>query len=41
MFIQPRTALQLAAERRSDDERRARVRLRPLPEERTVRPPRR
>jgi len=40
MFIDP-TTLQLAAERRLDYERRARVRLRQLPEEWTVRPPRR
>jgi hypothetical protein len=41
MFIHPTTALQLAAERRLDYERQPRVRHRPRPEERSVRPPRR
>jgi hypothetical protein len=38
MFIHPITALELAAQRRLDYERRARVRIRPRPEARTVRP---
>jgi hypothetical protein len=37
VFIHPHIALQLAAERRRDDERRARMRGRPLPDLRTVR----
>lgn len=37
MFIHPTTALELAAQKRRDDERRARVRIRPLPDRRTVR----
>lgn len=37
MFIHPTTALELAAQRRLDDERRARLRPRPVPEERRVR----
>jgi hypothetical protein len=41
MFIHPTTTLQLAAERRRDDERRARARIRPLPDRRTVRAERR
>jgi hypothetical protein len=40
MFIHPATALELAAQRRLDEERRARVRSRPTAEERTVRPAR-
>lgn len=40
MFIHPTTALELAAQRRLDDDRRARVRRHPTPEARTVRPPR-
>jgi hypothetical protein len=40
VFIHPDIALQLAAERRRDDERRARMRNRPLPDERVVRAPR-
>ncbi len=39
MFIHPTTTLDLAAQRRAEDERRARVRVRPLPDARTVRPP--
>jgi hypothetical protein len=38
MFIHPTTALELAAQRRAEDERRVHVRFRPLAEERTVRP---
>jgi hypothetical protein len=38
MFIHPTTALELAAQRRTEDERRVRVRFRPLAEERRVRP---
>ena len=38
MFIHPTIALELAAQRRLDDERRARVHRRPMPEARTVRP---
>ncbi|HEX3255903.1 MAG TPA: hypothetical protein VHQ96_08920 [Gaiellaceae bacterium] len=37
MFIHPDIALQFAAERRQEDERRARLRNRPLPDRRTVR----
>ena len=37
MFIHPDIALQFAADRRREDERRARLRNRPLPERRTVR----
>ena len=37
MFIHPVTALIIAADRRRDDERRARIRSRPLPDRRTVR----
>ena len=37
MFIHPDIALQFAAERRRDGERRARLRNRPLPDRRTVR----
>jgi hypothetical protein len=40
MFIHPTTALELAAQRRAEDERRARVRARPAVETRTVRPAR-
>ena len=40
MFIDPTTTLRLAADRRLDYERRTRVRFRPQPELRTVRPPR-
>jgi hypothetical protein len=36
MFIDPKTTLRLAADRRADDERR--VRARPVLEARTVRP---
>jgi hypothetical protein len=39
MFIHPTTALDLAAQRRLDEERRARVRRRPS-DRRTVRPTR-
>jgi hypothetical protein len=39
MFIDPKTTLEFAAQRRLDDERRARVR-RPLFDRRTVRPAR-
>jgi hypothetical protein len=38
MFIHPATALELAAQRRAEDERLARVRFRPPAEARTVRP---
>jgi hypothetical protein len=38
MFIHPTTALELAAQRRLDEERRARVRARPTAEARTIRP---
>jgi hypothetical protein len=38
MFIHPTTALELAAQRRLDDKRRARVHRPPMPEARTVRP---
>ena len=38
MFIDPKTTLQLAAQRRAEDERRARVRDFPQREERKVRP---
>ena len=37
MFIHPNIALQFAAERRREDERRVRLRNRPLVERRTVR----
>jgi hypothetical protein len=37
VFIHPDVTLHLAAERRRDDERRARTRLQPLPGRRTVR----
>jgi hypothetical protein len=37
MFIHPTTALELAAQRRLDDERRARIRLHPAADLRTVR----
>jgi hypothetical protein len=37
MFIHPDIALQFAAERRREDERRARWRARSLPDRRTVR----
>jgi hypothetical protein len=39
MFIHPTTTLELAAQRRADDERRVRVR-RPPSDRRTVRPAR-
>jgi hypothetical protein len=38
MFIHPTTALELAAQRREDHERRVRIRLRPLSEATSVRP---
>ena len=38
MFIHPTIALELAAQRRVDEERRARIRRRPPAEERPVRP---
>jgi hypothetical protein len=38
MFIDPKTTLQLAAQRQAEHERRARVRFRPVAEARTVRP---
>jgi hypothetical protein len=37
MFIHPDTTLHLAAERRRDEERRARTHPRPLPDRRKVR----
>jgi hypothetical protein len=40
MFIHPTTALELAAQRRLEEDRRARVRARPAAEARTVRPAR-
>jgi len=41
MFIHPTTALELAAQRRLDDERLARIRMRPLSDSKNVRPVRR
>jgi hypothetical protein len=38
MFIHPSTALELAVQKRAEDERRVRLRFRPLAEERKVRP---
>jgi hypothetical protein len=37
LFIHPDIALQFAAERRREDERRVRLRNRPLPDRRVVR----